>query len=309
MFSRSRLTLSQLRLFLAVVQAGGFGEAAAEQGMSQSSLSEGVASLERAPGVSLLRRAHTGVTLTAAGTRMLEHAQRAVQATADISDAVQEPGHLEGALRIAAPRSVATHLLPPVLARFRSTHPKVNLQVIDAESDRTGGEQFLLTGHVDIAIVHLPVVGPLLSWPFYQDDYVLVVPKPSNITERPGEIWERLTRQPLLLPMTCVSCNRLLHTYLDQHVAMALTVLEVENDSAMLGMVAHGLGQALIPQLATLPLPAGVRIMALPVPLKRHLAVAVVPSRAGLPLIRALITVLQDQGLPALDASSVEMIG
>ncbi|GGO30438.1 LysR family transcriptional regulator [Deinococcus humi] len=308
MSSRSRLTLAQLRLFLAVVRAGGFGEAAAEQGLSQSSLSEGVAKLERALGVRLLRRASSGVTLTAAGTRMLQHAERALQAVADIHEAVQEPDQLTGTLRIAAPRSVATHLLPQILARFRSTHPGINLQVIDAGSDHTSGEEFLLSGHVDIAIVHMPVAGPLLNWPFYQDDYKLVVSESSSASQTAAEIWQQLTNQPLLLPMTCVRCNRLLQTYLNQHAASTLTVLEVENDSAMLGMVAHGLGHAIIPHLATQPLPQGVRLLGLPVPLRRQLAVAVMPSRAALPMIRALTTLLHQQALVFSESASADMI-
>lgn len=311
-----RPTLSQLRLFLAVAQAGGFGEAAADLGMSQSSVSEGVAGLERALAARLFRRGPSGVTLTPAGERALDHAARAVLAAEDLAHAVQDQGHLEGVLRLAAPRSVATHLLPPVLAGFRHAHPGVQFQIIDADHAPGGGvngvsgETLLTGGQADLGIIHLPVSGPLMTWPYYRDDYVLVVPARSDSGAAPARAgWADISGHTLMLPSSGDNCNLLVHAYLREHRQPAPQVIEVENDSVTLGMVAHGLGHAILPRLAVLPLPPGLWLLPLPAPLQRELSVAVLPARASLPIIAAMIASLRQSAAtssPELQARNPE---
>lgn len=63
--------------------------------------------------------------------------------------------------------------------------------------------------------------------------------------------------------------------------------MEVEQDSVSLSMVAHGLGVTIMPRLALEPLPPGLVTVPLPEPLWRSLALATLPHRAGLPLLRA----------------------
>ncbi|MGY2893136.1 LysR family transcriptional regulator [Deinococcus sp. UYEF24] len=313
-----RPTLAQLRLFLAVVHAGGFGEAAADLGMSQSSVSEGVASLERALDARLLRRGPAGATLTEAGARALQHAERAVQAAGDLLSAVQDTGNLNGLLRVASPRSVATHLLPPVLAAFRARHPGVRFQILDADhtlSSPSGssGESMLMSGQADIGILHQPVHGSLLTWTFYQDDYVLVVPEThgQSQTGRTGTgqavtgqaTWADITGHVLMLPSAGDNCNILVHSYLREYHQDVPPVIEVENDSVTLGMVAHGLGHAILPRLAVLPLPAGLRLLKLPTTLRRTLSVAVMPARASLPIIAAMTESLRHRPLGAEETS------
>lgn len=131
-------SLAQLRALIAVADAGGFGEAAAEYGVSQSSLSEAVAKLEALAGRPLLRRTPGGTVPTEAGARVLTHARAAVQAAADALLAAQEEnGGLSGTLRVASMRSAATHLLPPALAAFRARHPRVTVALLDSDA---GGE-------------------------------------------------------------------------------------------------------------------------------------------------------------------------
>src|SRR6476659_10776855 len=101
-------TLPQLRALLAVADAGGFGEAAAELGVSQSSLSEAVGKLEDLVGRPLLRRSPAGTVVTPAGARVLAHARTAVQAAAEVLLAAQDEGGLSGVLRVASFRSTAT---------------------------------------------------------------------------------------------------------------------------------------------------------------------------------------------------------
>src|SRR4029077_3062324 len=76
------IELRQLRCLVAIAEAGSFTDAAIDLGISQAAASRTLASLESALGVRLLRRTTREVTLTAAGSRVLAPAGRAVGAGA-----------------------------------------------------------------------------------------------------------------------------------------------------------------------------------------------------------------------------------
>jgi DNA-binding transcriptional LysR family regulator len=78
------IKLRQLRCLVAIAEAGSFTDAAVDLGISQAAASCTLASLESALGVRLLRRTTRDVTLTAAGSRVLAHARRALAAADDV---------------------------------------------------------------------------------------------------------------------------------------------------------------------------------------------------------------------------------
>lgn len=123
--------LTDVTLFAAVVEAGGFRAAAQKRGMSASSLSDCVRRLEGDVGVRLLNRTTRSVTPTAAGERLLERLRPALQeiesAFNDLDDGVHGP---VGTLKLNVPVPVARHLLPGLLARFLKRHPGINVEVM-----------------------------------------------------------------------------------------------------------------------------------------------------------------------------------
>ena len=288
----ARVTLAGLRVLVAVAEAGSFSEAAAELGMSQSTLSEAVATLERALGQPLLRRSHGGVQPTPAGERALEHARYALLAVSDLHLAVLEEHSLSGTLNIAAFRSIGMHLLPPALARLRRDHPGLQVRVLDAEADGSGGQQLIMRGEVDAGLIGLPADQPLLIWPLMHDDYLAVFPTSRGI--RPVS-WAELAAQPLILPPYHDSCHRRVMGHFRAHGVGLPTITEVGEDDVILSMVEHGLGITVQPRLAVTPLRPGLVALPLPAPLTRELGVAVRPGRAGLPHIRAFVEAVRAQ--------------
>ncbi|WP_019585932.1 LysR family transcriptional regulator [Deinococcus apachensis] len=277
-------SLAQLRALIAVADSGGFGEAAAEYGVSQSTLSEAVAKLEALAGRPLLRRTPAGTVPTEAGARALEHARAAVQAAADALLAAQEEdAGLSGTLRVASFRSTATHLLPPALAAFRRRHPRVSVTLIDGEACGGGGPA-VRAGRVDLGVVVAEEGTDLRLTPLVQDEYLFVAPASRGV--HPVTFAE-LGAQPLILTPYRDTCHQRIRRYLTEHGVRLTGLTEVEQDSVTLSMVSHGLGVTAMPRLALLPLPPGLVALPLPEPLTRPLALAVLPQRAGLPIIRA----------------------
>ncbi|ADV68059.1 LysR family transcriptional regulator [Deinococcus maricopensis] len=291
----ARPTLAQLRLFVAVADHGTFSTAAAELGLSQSTLSEAIATLERTLGRPLLRRTRTGVTLTDAGTRALDHARSAVLAVDDLHLALHDDAALKGTLTIASYRSAGMHLLAPVLASLRRTHPHLDVRITDGETDGEGGLRLIRDGQADVGLITVPDDAPLLTYPLIRDDYLAVFPARRG---RTPTTWTEIAAHPLLLSPAGNTCNRTLRPHLHAHGVTDPHVIEVAEDDVILAMVEHGLGIALQPRLAVTPLRAGLIALPLPTPLTRTLSIAVRPGRANLPHISALISALRAHVTP-----------
>jgi DNA-binding transcriptional LysR family regulator len=138
--------LRQLRCLVAIADAGTFTDAAIELGISQAAASRTLASLEAALGVRLLRRTTREVTLTAAGSRVLPHARRAL---AEADDLVREATTGHTRLRIGYAWSAMGRHTLAFQRRWAAAHPEIELQLIRINS-ATGG---LAEGACDIAVI------------------------------------------------------------------------------------------------------------------------------------------------------------
>lgn len=286
-------SLSQLRVFLSVAEQGSFSSAAAELGMSQSSLSEAVRSLEKALGKTLFKRGPHGTLLSEAGEKVFEHALRSVQAADDLEKALQSGEHgnaLSGELKLATFRSIGTYVLPAMLARFRQLHPAVSVKVLAVSSD-PHAQQLLQRGQADAVLTSLPLSGPLLSWPLLSDPYVVLASKQRGTH---AFQFAELLHTPLLLPTQDDSCSIKVFQYLQAHGINPPAVQHIEEDSVTLGMVQHGLGVSIMSALTAQPLLPGIQVLALPAPLERSLGLSVLAARASLPLLQALVQVARE---------------
>lgn len=123
--------LSDVALFAAVVEAGGFRAAAQKRGISASSLSDCLRRLETDVGLRLLNRTTRSVTPTEAGARLLERVRPALQEIdAAFNDLDDESHRPVGTLKLNVPVPVARFLLPDLLARFLKLYPGINVEVV-----------------------------------------------------------------------------------------------------------------------------------------------------------------------------------
>ncbi|OOG51541.1 LysR family transcriptional regulator [Rhodanobacter sp. C01] len=127
--------MQDLLAFLAVVQAGGFREAARAGNGSASQLSDAVKRLETRLGVRLLHRTTRSVSLTEAGERL---AERLTPALAEVQASLDVVNHFRdspaGTLRLNVPANVARTVLPPIITPFLKRYPEIRLEVIVEDS-------------------------------------------------------------------------------------------------------------------------------------------------------------------------------
>jgi DNA-binding transcriptional LysR family regulator len=128
---KPELELRHLRVFLAVAQLGGHTRAARSLGLSQSTVSETLSSLERALGTPLFRKAARGSTLTPTGEALLPRARNILTLASQlVAELARVSSDVQASLIVAAVESLNTYVLPSRLATLRSRWPKVQLEVI-----------------------------------------------------------------------------------------------------------------------------------------------------------------------------------
>jgi DNA-binding transcriptional LysR family regulator len=141
------------RSFVAMADAGTLVAAAARVGRTQSALSMQLKRLEGTVGRTLFDRSPQGLRLTAAGDVLLGHATRLLRVHDEALAELSGRG-LAGRLRLGCPEDYAVRLLPELLRRFGSRHPRVEFEVTCAPTPRL--HERLARHAIDVALVSRP---------------------------------------------------------------------------------------------------------------------------------------------------------
>jgi DNA-binding transcriptional LysR family regulator len=133
---------AELSAFVAVAEHRNFTKAAAQLGISPSSLSQAIRSFEERLGVRLLNRTTRSVALTEVGERLLAEAQPVLDGIDKAIGAVNSFRDKPiGSLRLNVSRPAATAMIASLLPRFLATYPEIKLEMIvdDTHTDIVGG--------------------------------------------------------------------------------------------------------------------------------------------------------------------------
>jgi DNA-binding transcriptional LysR family regulator len=142
-------------------------QAAVELSVSQSAVAAAIQQLEIILGLKLFDRNPTGVSMTAGGSRFLQHARNI---TAAVTDAMQvpraSPQLIRGPVRVGVTYTVAGYFLPRHHDRFRRNYPHVDVELF--ESPRPPIEHGLIEGLLSVPSMdasRAPIAEDSLGWP------------------------------------------------------------------------------------------------------------------------------------------------
>jgi DNA-binding transcriptional LysR family regulator len=287
------IKLSQLRALVAVAEYGNFSEAALNLTVSQSAISHAIASLEDELGIVLFSRGRHGATLTPVGERILHCAQQMLRLLDLMGHEANIVKGLQGGeVRLASFRSVATHLLPTVIAQFRQRYPAIAVTLSEV-SGCNQVEQELREGRVGIGITLLPASNEFDVWELLRDEYVVLFPPQIHLPSSPLS-WEQLSHYPLILPPEDDSCREYIQRHLVRMHQSIKPTYEVREDSTIVSMVRQGLGISIMARLAAEPLPPEIQVRSLPVALERIIGVAILADKLQPPAIYAFLETLKE---------------
>ena len=288
------MNILHLRILLMVVECGSFSTAALKLNTSQAAVSRAIAALEDELGVSLLTRGRFGAHPTLVGDRVLHHARQILQVRENIDHEINLAKGLDGGrVRIASFRSAATHLLPPKLAQFSQRFPRIEVTL--TEADPTGVEQALREGKVDLGLLPLPRSDEFETWEITRDEFVVLLPFSKKPV--PEELsWQELSTYSFIL-YNYAECTSAVRNHWSQWQQSFKVAYEIKEDSTIVSMVAQGLGAAILPRLAALPIPEGIEVRSLPVPLERAIGAVVLANVLHPPAVFAFLDLLRGTGL------------
>ena len=125
------MNLDAIAVFVKVVQAGSFTQAAKLLNMPNSTVSAKVASLEKELGITLLQRTTRSLHLTEAGEAYFRRCLRALEELqAAENELAADRGAPKGVLRLTAPVELGRSVLPPVLDVLMKRHPAIEIDLV-----------------------------------------------------------------------------------------------------------------------------------------------------------------------------------
>jgi DNA-binding transcriptional LysR family regulator len=170
-----RFDLTDLRLFLHVVEAGSITHGAERMNLAIAAASTRIRHMEVSLGTPLLRRERQGVRPTEAGRTLLHHARMLLQQADRMrGDLAEYADGLRGQVRLMSNTNALTEFLPEPLSAFLASHPQINIDLEERLSDEIVAA--VADGTADVGIVAGTVeVAGLEVLPFRVDRFVLVV--------------------------------------------------------------------------------------------------------------------------------------
>ncbi len=294
------LNLGRLKVLSEVVSRGSFSGAAEALSYTQSAVSQAVARLEAETGATLVVRARRGVRPTAAGATLVAHADPIfAQVQAAEADLAAVLGVRAGRLRVASFPSAGATLMPLALAAFRTRHPDVVLSLVEGEPEQIVPR--LRAGELDLALLfEFPGVPEragqgLRSVPLLEDPMHLALPADHALARKPALTLADLREQDWVQTAAASPCARhvvrsCLAAGFEPHVTF-----ESDDYETVQGLVAAGVGVALIPRLALTRVHPGIVVRALaPSSPTRKVVAATVTGPGVAPAATAMIAILSD---------------
>ncbi|HYD93722.1 MAG TPA: LysR substrate-binding domain-containing protein [Noviherbaspirillum sp.] len=244
--------LTDLRLLLAIAEAGSLSRAAAEFPLALSAASNRLRLLEQRLGMSLFQRHADGMSPTPAGRIALDHARRVVAEARQLSEALDGlAGRRRVTVRLAANTVANSTYLPPALGPFLADYPEVDLQVEERSSQDI--LQAVQSEEIDIGVLDGNLALPdVVSLPFRHDRLVLLLPREHPLAAR-GHC---LLRDALGYPFVGMPRERAMQRFVEEMATLLgkpLTMrVRAPGFFAIAQLVAQEVGLAVVPEAVAL---------------------------------------------------------
>lgn len=293
-----------LRVLRAVARTGSFSAAARELGCTQPAVSQQMKALEHSSGTPLLVRTGRETRLTEAGEVLVRHAAGILAGlTAAEEEVAAIVGLRAGRVRLSSFPSGSSTLVPNAVAGMRAAHPGTKVSLVEAEPPRS--VELLRAGDCDITLafryVDLPTPseeewGDLVVRPVLTDRLVGVVPESHRLAagRRPVAIGELADEEWIA---GCPRCRRHLVEVCRRAGFTPRIDFATDDYPAVVGLVAAGLGVAVLPELALEAVrPKGVAVVEVRPAVHREVVALTLPDLVSVPAVGMMLEQLARAG-------------
>ncbi|MDW5443895.1 LysR family transcriptional regulator [Polaromonas sp. SM01] len=260
-YNLARFDLVSIRLAVACAQTGSLTAAARDSHLALAAASRRIRELEGALGDTLFERHARGLLPTAAGRVFVKHGLTLLQTMEHLSGELADLRQgIARHISLCASSAAISQFLPTLLAQYGQLHPQVRVDLEEQVSEAV--VTTLREGRADVAVfVEGPDTTGLATRLFREDELVLVLPAkhrlagsktPLAFVDTLDEEWVSLTAGAAMLQkqqQTALAANRPLKLR-----------MQVRSFDAVCHMVASGLGIAVLPKGASLPIVKGMKL-------------------------------------------------
>ena len=240
------ISIKKLQLFEATARLGKLTKAANEIALSQSAASQALKELEESLGYPLFDRVGRELVITENGQKALPK----VRQIADILDSLQSTNlnNMSGILKIVASGTIATYLLPKLLAEFIALYPQVKPEIHIGNTEMV--IDFLDKGKANIGLIEGPALHPHLAVIPWQKDTLEIFCRPEHVLAKIGKIsFKQLKEQAWLLREKGSGTRAIFDAAIEQAGAEINLAMELTRQSAIKESVKAGLGIGCLSQL------------------------------------------------------------
>ena len=254
-YNLARFDLVSVRLAVACAQTGSLTTAARENHLALAAASRRIKELESAVDSPLFIRHTKGLTPTASGRIFVKHGL-ALLHTMELIGSELADLHQGVArhIRLCSSSAAITEYLPPLLADYARSHPSVRVDVEEVVSEVV--VQSLREGRTDAAIfVEGPDASDLATRFFREDELIYVLPRDHRLAKSRKALYftDALDEEWICLSAGAASLQKQQQAALSANRPFKIR-MQLRSFEAVCNMVSSGLGIALLPKVASLPM-------------------------------------------------------
>ncbi|MFJ5221459.1 LysR family transcriptional regulator [Streptomyces sp. NPDC088400] len=281
-----------LRVLRTVAATGSFSAAARELGCTQPAVSQQMKALESSTGTPLIVRTGREMRLTQAGEVLVRHATGILAGlTAAEEEIAAIAGLRAGRVRLVSFPSGSSTLVPTALAALRAAHPGTRVSLVEAEPPSSA--EMLRDGDCDVALA-FRYGGSAAEWddlvvrPLLVDRLVGLVPEGHRLADAGTVAIGDLAAEPWIAG--CPRCRKQLVDACEEAGFTPRIDFATDDYPAVIGLVAAGLGVAVLPELAMESVRTeGVRALTVEPSVQREIVALTLPDLAQVPAVAATL--------------------
>ena len=243
------MDIPNLYAFIAVADTGSFSAAAELLYLTQPAVSKRVSTLETELDIQLFDRIGRKVTLTEAGTALLDRARNILQQVEDSKRVLQNlSGHIAGKLSIGTSHHIGLHRLPPVLRAFTHAYPEVELDLHFMDSEEAC--HAIEHGDLELGIVTLPLMPAkvLHTYKIWSDPLDIVVNQSHPLASLKKITPKQLANYSAILPTRGTYTRQIFEHTMRKHKLELKVGLSTNYLETIKMMVGVGLGWSVLPR-------------------------------------------------------------
>jgi len=239
----------RLQVFHTVARLLSFTKAAETLHMTQPAVTFQIRQLEEHFNTRLFDRTHNRISLTAAGQRVFEYADRILALYGEMDSRVRElTGDVSGILIIGASTTIAEYVLPGLLGEFQAEYPDVNVRL--SVSNSLGVVHMVESNAVDVGIVEAPVTNKNLAVEVcWHDELVFICPPSHALAKKSMITPQEIASLPFLCREEGSGTREVINEYLEENKVSPHDLnlcMEFGSPEAIKSAVEAGLGVSIV---------------------------------------------------------------